>query len=82
MREIRVDSPHLFLHSVFSIDASPAHPGGGGGGGMLIRVWFYTVEFVLGSEPYVTILHRECYRTLRYGHQGLSLYPARAARAG
>ena len=21
--------------------------------------------FVLGSEPYVTILHRECYRTLR-----------------
>ena len=22
--------------------------------------------FVLGSELYVTILHRECYRTLRY----------------
>ena len=44
MRESRVDSPHLFLHSVFSIDASPAHPGGGG---MLKRVWFYTVEFVL-----------------------------------
>ena len=33
---------------------------------MLKKVWSYTVDFVLGSEPYVTILHRECYRTLRY----------------
>ena len=24
------------------------------------------ITFVLGSELYVTILHRECYRTLRY----------------
>ena len=26
MRENGVDSPYLFLHCVFSIDASPAHP--------------------------------------------------------
>ena len=26
MRENRVDSPYLFFHCVFSIDASPAHP--------------------------------------------------------
>ena len=26
MRESRVDSPYLFLHSVFSMVASPGHP--------------------------------------------------------
>ena len=26
MRENEVDSPYLFLHCIFSIDASPAHP--------------------------------------------------------
>ena len=33
---------------------------------MLKKVWSYPVDFVLGSELYLTILHRECYCTLRY----------------
>ena len=34
---------------------------------MLKKVWSYPVDFnVLGSELYLTILHRECYHTLRY----------------
>ena len=32
----------------------------------LARPVMGTFLLVLGSEPYVTILHRECYRTLRY----------------
>ena len=35
---------------------------------MLKKVWSYPVDFVLGSELHLTILHRECYRTLRYVH--------------
>ena len=46
--------------------ASPEHPELMLEKKMLKKVWSYTIDFCIGSEPYVTILHRECYRTLRY----------------
>ena len=46
--------------------ASPEHPELMLEKKCLKRCGLIPLTFVLGSEPYVTILHRECYRTLRY----------------
>ena len=52
---------------LFSMVASPGHPElFVEKKKMLKKVWSYTMTFVLGSELYLTILHRECYRTIRY----------------
>ena len=48
MRESRVDSPYLFLHSVFSMVASPEHPElFVEKKKMLKKVWSYTVDFCI-----------------------------------
>ena len=46
MRENGVDSPYLFLHCVFSIDASPDHPEEKKKK-MLKKVWSHPVDFCI-----------------------------------
>ena len=62
MREKRLDSPYLFLHCVFSSVCTSRRENK-----MLKRVCPHPVDFCIRFwSIYQTILHRECYRTLRY----------------